>query len=200
MRELADAFNTPIIGGDTNSWPGKLTLSITLLGEASPLGPVLRSGARPGDWLLVTGPLGGSILGKHLDFTPRVAEARRLQQVSSIHAMIDISDGLAGDLNHICGESRCGAILRSEAIPISSAAREMRDGRAPLEHALTDGEDFELLLAVAPSDAARLIRLPIADPGHGALSRWRMRAGTRDVPGGGGSMSTVTNRPRMNMR
>src|SRR5271165_4360184 len=78
MRELADAFATPIVGGDTNSWDGPLVISITLLGKATPRGTVLRSGARPGDWLVVTGPLGGSILGKHLTFVPRVREALEL--------------------------------------------------------------------------------------------------------------------------
>jgi len=163
LREMADAFATAIIGGDTNSWTDGLAISVTLLGTAQPPGPILRSGARPGDWLLVTGPLGGSILGKHLDFTPRVAEAMQLHRLAPIHAMIDISDGLAGDLNHICTESGCGALLRAAAIPISAAAKQLDDGRAPLQHALTDGEDFELLLALDPADAERLLRTqPIA--------------------------------------
>src|SRR5207302_7308776 len=95
LREVADAFDTALVGGDTNSWDGPLTISVTLLGEATGRGPVRRSGARPGDWLLVTGPLGGSIQGKHLDFTPRVREALRLPEVAGLHAMIDLSDGLA---------------------------------------------------------------------------------------------------------
>src|SRR5262249_57915771 len=70
LRETADAFDTAVVGGDTNSWDGLLAISVTLLGEATERGPVRRSGARSGDWLLVTGPLGGSIAGKHLDFTP----------------------------------------------------------------------------------------------------------------------------------
>jgi len=163
MRELAEVFDTAIIGGDTNSWTGGLVISVTLLGEVEPPGPVLRSGARPGDWLFVTGPLGGSILGKHLDFTPRVAEARLLHRTVQIHAMIDISDGLAGDLGHICAESRCGAVLFAESIPISDAARQIDDRRPPLEHALGDGEDFELLFAVAAADGQRLLSTqPIA--------------------------------------
>src|SRR5437870_3904547 len=85
LREVADAFDTAIIGGDTNSWDGPLVISVTLLGEATPRGPVCRSGAQPGDWLLVTGPLGGSILGKHLTFTPRVREARALRDVADLH-------------------------------------------------------------------------------------------------------------------
>lgn len=157
MRELADAFDTAIVGGDTNTWDGGLVVSVALLGDAGPQGPILRSGARPGDWLFVTGPLGGSILGKHLDFTPRVREALQLQEHAPIHAMLDISDGLAADINHLCEESGCGAVLAADRIPISAAAHRMNDQRAPLEHALTDGEDFELAFAVSPDDGRRLL-------------------------------------------
>src|SRR5262249_21538661 len=151
LRHVADAFDTVIVGGDTNSWGGPLVISVTLLGEATERGPVRRAGAKPGDWLLVTGPLGGSILGKHLDFTPRVREALQLHQFADLHAMIDISDGLAADVDHLCSESRCGAVLRAEAIPISEAARSIHDGRSPLDHALSDGEDFELVFALPPA-------------------------------------------------
>src|SRR5258708_23829415 len=123
MREMADQFETAIVGGDTNSWEGPLVISITVFGEALPPGPVRRNGAQPGDWLLVTGALGGSILGKHLTFTPRVREALELHALADLHAMIDISDGLAADIYHLCTESRCGAVLRAEAIPVSDAAR-----------------------------------------------------------------------------
>src|SRR5262249_26136378 len=158
MREVADAFDTALAGGDTNSWDGPLVISVTVLGEATLRGPVRRSGARPGDWLLATGPFGGSILGKHLDFTPRVREALRLHALADLHAMIDVSDGLAADVNHLCEESRCGAVLRAEAIPITPEARAMTDGRPPLEHALSDGEDFELVFAVAPDEGRMLLR------------------------------------------
>ncbi len=158
LREMADAFVTALIGGDTNSWDGPLVISVTLLGEATPPGPVRRAGAKPGDVLLVTGPLGGSILGKHLEFTPRVREAMQLQQAAGLHAMIDVSDGLGADVWHLCEESGCGAVLRAEAIPLAPAAHQLNDGRPPLEHALGDGEDFELVFAVAPDDAARLVR------------------------------------------
>src|SRR6185437_1027531 len=90
LREVADSFDTAVVGGDTNSWDGPLVISVTVLGEATGRGPVTRSGARPGDMLLVTGPLGGSILGKHLDFTPLVNEALLLHELVAIHAMIDI--------------------------------------------------------------------------------------------------------------
>src|SRR4051794_4271537 len=159
MREVADAFRVPLVGGDTNSWDGPLSISVTMLGEATERGPVLRSGAEVGDWIMVTGPLGGSILGHHLDFTPRVREAMDLHRAADLHAMIDLSDGLAKDLHHICEESRCGAVLSADAIPITDAARELaaRDGRSPLDHALSDGEDFELVFTVSPADGERLL-------------------------------------------
>jgi len=160
IRELADSFNTAIVGGDTNSWDGKLAISITLFGEATERGPVLRSGAKPGDWVFVTGPLGGSIRGHHLTFTPRVREALRLHEVADLHAMIDVSDGLAADLNHILEESQCGAVLSASAIPISSAAIELSQssGKSPLEHALGDGEDFELVFTLSPTEGEKLLR------------------------------------------
>jgi thiamine-monophosphate kinase len=158
LREMADTFQVAIIGGDTNSWDGPLVINVTLLGEATPRGAVRRSGARVGDWLLVTGPLGGSILGKHLDFTPRVQEALLLHQQADLHALIDISDGLAADLGHLCDESRCGAVLQAESIPLTPDAHRIADGRSPLEHGLGDGEDFELIAAVAPEDGQRLLR------------------------------------------
>ncbi|MSR31077.1 MAG: thiamine-phosphate kinase [Gemmataceae bacterium] len=158
IESAAREFNCPIVGGDTNSWNGPLVISITLLGVPGPRGPVMRGGAKAGDHLLVTGPLGGSLLGKHLDFKPRVNEALRLAQLADLHAAIDISDGLALDLRRLCGESRCGARLHAGWIPLSAEAGQMADGKTPVEHALGDGEDFELLLAVSPIDASRLLQ------------------------------------------
>lgn len=166
LREMADLFDTAIVGGDTNSWEGPLVINITLLGEPTGRGPVRRADAEPGDWLFVTGPLGGSIRGKHLTFTPRVVEAQRLHGQFELKAMIDISDGLAADLNHLCEESRCGAVINEDAIPISPAAQQMNDQRPPLEHALGDGEDFELLFAVAPETGGQLLaQQPLRDLG-----------------------------------
>src|SRR5262245_5781124 len=189
MREAADAFDVPLVGGDTNSWDGPLTISVTLVGEATPRGPVLRSGAKVGDSILVTGPLGGSILGHHLDFPPRVREAIRLHEVADLHAMIDVSDGLARDLHHICEESRCGAVLFAEAIPICKSAQDLaaRDGRSPLDHALSDGEDFELVFTVSSGDADRLLReQPVAGISLVQIGQvvqngyWLERAGKRE--------------------
>jgi thiamine-monophosphate kinase len=163
LRDMADRFQTAIAGGDTNTWKGPLVISVTVLAEATDRGLVRRNGCHPGDWLMVTGALGGSIRGKHLTFIPRVQEALQLHAAADLHAMIDISDGLAADVNHLCQESGCGAVLRAEAIPISADALAMNDGTAPLEHALGDGEDFELVFAVAPADGQRLLQFqPIA--------------------------------------
>ena len=130
-KSVADRFSVPIVGGDTNSWDGPLVISITVLGESTIRGPVRRSGAKPGDWLFVTGPLGGSIHGRHLNPQPRIREALRLHEVTDLHAMIDISDGLAADLGHLCRESGCGALLDADSIPIHDDARESRIAIGP---------------------------------------------------------------------
>ena len=109
----------------------------------------------------MTGAFGGSILGKHLDFEPRVNESLKLAGLCRLHAGIDVSDGLSLDLSRIATESGCGAVLELSRVPIAPAAHELAgqkaDGRTPLDHALSDGEDFELILAVAPDDAARML-------------------------------------------
>jgi thiamine-monophosphate kinase len=171
MAPLAERFGVTLAGGDTNAWDGPLVVSLTVLGEAVPPGPVRRSGARPGDVILVTGPLGGSLLGRHLRPEPRIAEALALHRAATLRALIDISDGLAADLAHILQESGgLGAILDAEAIPVhdDAGALSRRDGRSPLDHALHDGEDFELCLVAAPQDAARLLAAP---PSPAALHR-----------------------------
>jgi thiamine-monophosphate kinase len=166
MRALADRFGVELVGGDTNAWDGPLVISVTLLGQASARGAVRRAGARPGDAILVTGPLGGSLfVGRHLRPEPRIAEALALHELAPIHAMIDLSDGLSSDLGHILDESGgLGAILDASAIPIhaDAAAMSLRDGVPALDHALNDGEDFELCLTLSPEDAARLLAAPPA--------------------------------------
>lgn len=158
MREVADGFGVPIVGGDTNTWDNGLVISVTALGEVTERGAVLRSGAKPGDVIFMTGRVGGSILGRHLAPTPRVREALALHHVVTLHAMIDISDGLAADLNHILTESRCGAILNASSVPIhdDAVALSQRTGQTPLHHALNDGEDFELIFTVSAADAVML--------------------------------------------
>lgn len=165
IASLAAEFDVILIGGDTNTWDGPLVISVTVFGETTGTGAVRRSGARPGDWVMATGSFGGSIHGRHLDFTPRVREAQALHRAVALHSMIDVSDGLAADLKHILEESRVGAVLEAAAIPISPAAAQTTDGKSPLEHALGDGEDFELLFTVSPEDGKRLLsRPPLAVP------------------------------------
>ncbi|MFM7152095.1 MAG: thiamine-phosphate kinase, partial [Gemmataceae bacterium] len=148
----------PIIGGDTNTWDGPLTISVTIFGEPGPGGIVRRNGCREGDWLLVTGALGGSIRGKHLEFTPRVREALFLAGNFSLHGMIDISDGLASDLHKLCQESGCGATLWEDSIPITPEAQAMGNAVSPLDHALGDGEDYELLFSLPEKEARKLLQ------------------------------------------
>lgn len=161
MLPLAEEYGLAIAGGDTNSWNGPLVISVTLLGKVMTQGALRRSGARPGDRLLVTGSLGGSILGRQFDFQPRVHEALLLMRRYELHAGMDISDGLAIDLARLSAESGCGAVVWTDAVPIAEDAyrlvEQLADGSSPLEHALTDGEDFELLLAASPEEAERIL-------------------------------------------
>jgi thiamine-monophosphate kinase len=166
MHILTQRFGVDLVGGDTNAWDGPLVISLTLLGEATARGAVRRAGAKPGDAILVTGPLGGSLFaGRHLRPEPRIYEALALHKAAAIHAMIDLSDGLSSDLGHLLAESgQVGAVLDAAAIPIHPDASELslRDGVSALDHALNDGEDFELCLAVSPADAALLMAAPPA--------------------------------------
>ena len=161
---MADRFEVDLVGGDTNAWDGPLVINVTLLGETTPLGAVRRAGARPGDLVLVTGPLGGSLFrGRHLRPEPRVREALALHGSARLSAMIDISDGLSSDLGHILEESAgLGAILDASAIPIHPDALEQSaaDGMPALDHALHDGEDFELCVVVSPAIARALLAAP----------------------------------------
>lgn len=157
LADLAREFDVVVAGGDTNIWDGPVVVSVMLLGEVVCGRPVTRAGAQPGDRIFVTGPLGGSLpSGRHLTFPPRVKEALALHAAVDLRAMIDVSDGLLADLSHIAGESGVAVRLSAEAIPVSDAARYVTDGRSPLDHALTDGEDFELAFCVSETDASRL--------------------------------------------
>jgi thiamine-monophosphate kinase len=161
MNDLARRHRVAIVGGETTTNPGGTLLSIALLGTVPRGKAVLRSGAEAGDAIFVTGELGGSLEGRHLQFEPRLEEARWLAQHFALHAMIDISDGLAGDIRHILTASHVGAELLSSAIPISREARRAAKGgssaKPALLAALTDGEDFELLFTVASRDAVPLL-------------------------------------------
>ncbi|HEV2207886.1 MAG TPA: thiamine-phosphate kinase [Verrucomicrobiae bacterium] len=160
MNQLARRHEVAIVGGETTTNPERTLVSVALVGWVERGKAVLRSGAEPGDAIFVTGELGGSLSGKHLEFEPRLAEARWLTQHFSIHAMLDLSDGLAGDLPHVLSASRVGAELLASAIPVSREAKRaaaQARSKPPLQAALSDGEDFELLFTVAPKDAVPLL-------------------------------------------
>jgi len=158
LDSVASEFGIPIVGGDTNSWNGGLVISVTVLGEAPESGAVLRSGAKPGDAIFVTGPCGGSILGRHLNPQPRLREIERIAVSVKLTSCIDISDGLTADLQHILAASGCGAILDADAIPIHPDAISLsqQTGTPTLEHALGDGEDFELIFTTSLEDSQKL--------------------------------------------
>jgi thiamine-monophosphate kinase len=169
-RNLANQFRTPIVGGDTNRWDGPLVVSATLLGidlaTARQRQPWLISGARPNDLILVSGSFGGSILSKHLNFEPRLELARYLVENYEIHAATDVSDSLSLDLTLMATASGeqlgrtepFGFELLTDKIPISQDAVRLsiESKSSSLHHALTDGEDFELVLAVDPTEYRRM--------------------------------------------
>ena len=162
INALAREHAVAVVGGETTKNPERTLVSIAMLGFAPRGKAVLRSGAKPGDALFVTGELGGSLTGKHLEFEPRLVEARWLAEHFSIHSMLDLSDGLASDLRHILKASHVGAEILAKAIPIAREVRRMAksesSAKPPLLAALTDGEDFELLFTVASRDA-----MPVLD-------------------------------------
>ena len=158
LIELANEHNVVVAGGDTNSWDGPLVISVTVVGEPLGLRPVCRKGAQPGDWIFVTGALGGSLpSGRHLTFPPRLGEVEQLASLFDLHAMLDISDGLAADLHHLLNASHVGALIEADQIPLTKTALRGVNGKTPLMHGLSDGEDFELLFAVSPDDGRRLM-------------------------------------------
>lgn len=172
LAALSAEHDVAIAGGDTNAWDGPLVVSVTALGSVPPGRAWRRDGARPGDRLVVTGPCGGSILGRHLAVTPRCREALCLAEHHRVHAAIDVSDGLSLDTARLMAASGTAALLDMDAIPIHAdavaASRRAGDTLTPLDHALGDGEDFELVLAMPPDAAAAAVaasaRAPFRTP------------------------------------
>ena len=158
IKALAKRFDVEIVGGDTNA-SKKLVIDVAVLGFIQPDRLTLRSGAKPGDIICVTGVLGGSYKSKrHLTFVPRLNEARSLVKNFRITSMIDISDGLSTDLNHIAKESGVGACVYEELIPLSKDAKSV-------SAALNEGEDFELLFTMPLREARRLARKGLGSNG-----------------------------------
>ncbi len=161
LNSLAQQHRIAVVGGETTLSPSGFWISVAVLGSVPKNKCPLRSGAKPGDAIFVTGDLGGSRAGQHLDFEPRLEEARWLAENFPIHSMIDLSDGLASDLRHILKASKAGAELLTSAVPIARAARlAAKRGNAakpPLLAALTDGEDFELLFTLPGKQAVPLL-------------------------------------------
>lgn len=150
IRGCAKQFGVDVIGGDTNRAKG-LVIDTFVVGEVEPGKVVRRSTAKPGDFIFVSGPLGGSLKGGHLSFTPRVKESRYLVDHFKVTSMIDLSDGLSMDLNRIAEASRVGALIFESKIPKTKGSS--------IEAALFDGEDFELCFTLSCDDALKLHHL-----------------------------------------
>jgi len=161
LLACAREFGAALVGGDTTSGNGPTSICVTALGTPLPGAPLLRSGARAGDVVAVTGAFGGSLLGRHLRPVPRLREIAALLAASEamgggvVTAAMDVSDGLALDLSRLCRESGCGAEVDAAAIPVhpdAATLAETSERESALHHALGDGEDFELLVTVRPAD------------------------------------------------
>lgn len=161
MDTLARKYPLAIVGGETTTSTSGTWISIALLGSVRRDRYITRTGAQSGDALFVTGELGGSIEGKHLMFEPRIVEARWLADYYMPTSMIDLSDGLAGDLRHLLRAQGLGAELLGSAIPVSRSAKDRyktgASTKPPLVAAFTDGEDFELLFTVPKGKAVALL-------------------------------------------
>lgn len=197
LTSEAVQWDMPVVGGDVSASEAPLSLTVAILGSYDNNDrPLLRRAAGPGDSLFVTGALGGSILGRHLDFEPRVKVGRLLAASGIRVACIDISDGLSVDAAHLAEESRARVVIETKKIPISEAAERLsaQDNRPALEHALHDGEDFELLFTLPSEDAdALLAHWPegeqhphligrVEDPADGQEGKVYLETGNGPVP------------------
>jgi len=156
-----------------------VVVDVAILGRVKPEHLVRRSGARVGDRVFVTGRLGGSLAsGRHATFVPRLAQAQWLVRRLPVHAMMDLSDGVASDLWQLARASRVTFRIEARAIPVSRAGKTVR-------HALMDGEDFELVFTVSPQAAHRVPssigRVPVTD--IGVVSRRGARVELVDAHG-----------------
>lgn len=150
LLAAAHRYNVSVVGGETARSPGPIFVSIAMSGSPPAKGIALRSGGRRGDRLFVTGRLGGSIAGHHLDFEPRLWEGQWLVEHFPIHAMLDLSDGLAADLPRLARASKVGFSVDPQKLPINEGCS--------YEQAIGDGEDYELLFAIPPQLVSDLVK------------------------------------------
>lgn len=150
LKRAASKFNVAIVGGETSATRGPATISVSVSGFVEKNRWISRSGGKRGDDLFVTGRLGGSLQGKHLRFVPRINESRWLTKNFRVHAMMDLSDGLGADLPRLARASKLGFKIDKENLPLSPGAK--------FDSAISDGEDYELLFAIAPRNRSRLQR------------------------------------------
>lgn len=152
VQQECREWGVALAGGDTVCAGDTIILSACVTGRPI-LNSIRRNGAQVGDLIVVTGFLGGSILEHHSTFTPRLKEAAELIRLGPPSAMADISDGLLRDLNNILDASGVGAEIQADQVPIAEAAKTLSrsdESRSPLDHAMYDGEDFELVFTMAP--------------------------------------------------
>ncbi len=150
LSRAAAHFDVAIVGGETSETRGDTTVAVSLAGYAERNRWVTRGGGKANDDLFVTGELGGSIRGRHLDFIARIAEARWLMRHFPVHAMIDLSDGLGADLPRLARASKLSFSIDENALPLARGCT--------IEQAISDGEDYELLFAISPRRRERLQR------------------------------------------
>jgi thiamine-monophosphate kinase len=149
LEKAARLFQVAIVGGETSNIKGPAVISVTVTGFAEKDRWVSRAGGKADDVLFVTGRLGGSLRGRHLTFVPRITESRWLTENFPIHAMMDLSDGLGADLPRLARASGVGFELDETALPLNPSCTP--------KQAISDGEDYELLFAIAPKDSRALI-------------------------------------------
>jgi thiamine-monophosphate kinase len=155
IAKSARRFDVAVVGGETSTIKGPAVISISVTGFVENKRWVGRTGGKPGDELFVTGRLGGSLAGSHLKFVPRIAESRWLTKNFPIHAMMDLSDGLGADLRRLARASQVGFQVDEAVLPLNRGCT--------IRQAISDGEDYELLFAIAPQDSRSL------------ASRWRKK-------------------------
>ena len=159
VRDVGAQYGAHLCGGDIACAPGAASLCVTAVGEYMGDGrPPGRDRARAGDWILLTGPVGGSLAGRHLRFEARVEAGLLLHHTFNAAALMDVSDGLAWDLFRLSRASQVRARLRQVPVHSDSLSASLADNEDELWHALHDGEDHELIAVMRPADAKKALR------------------------------------------